>query len=85
MESSAARSATYRLVVGGELDGRFAYFFNGMRMERIEGTTVLTGRAIDQAQLHGLIVRFGELGLELLDVEQLAESSCATRSACAES
>jgi hypothetical protein len=75
MERSAGRSATYRLVVRGELDSRFAYFFNGMQMERLEGTTVLTGRVIDQAQLHGFIERFEELGLELLDVEQSAESS----------
>ena len=46
-----------------------------MEMERVEGTTVLTGRVIDQAQLHGFIERFEELGLELLTVEQTGESS----------
>jgi hypothetical protein len=61
---------TYRLVVRGELDGRFAYLFNGMRMERVEGTTELTGSVIDQAQLHGFIDRIEELGLELVSVEQ---------------
>ena len=65
------RGATYTLVVRGELDDRFAYLFDGMEMERIEGTTVLTGRVIDQAQLHGFIERLEELGLELLSVEQL--------------
>jgi hypothetical protein len=72
MEPHAAKGATYRLVVRGELDSRFAYFFNGMEMERVEGTTVLTGRGIDQAQLHGFIERTEELGLELLSVEQLS-------------
>jgi hypothetical protein len=62
--------ATYRLVVRGELEPRFAYLFNGMQMERVEGTTVVTGRVVDQAQLHGYIERFEELGLELLMVEQ---------------
>jgi hypothetical protein len=61
---------TYRLVVRGELDGRFAYLFNGMRMERVEGTTELTGSVSDQAQLHGFIDRIEELGLELVCVEQ---------------
>jgi uncharacterized protein (UPF0335 family) len=42
-------------------------------MERVEGTTVLTGRVIDQAQLHGFIERIEELGLELLSVEQRSE------------
>ena len=44
-------------------------------MHRIEGTTVLTGTVIDQAQLHGYIERFEELGLELLIVEQTAKPS----------
>jgi hypothetical protein len=60
-------------VVRGELDSRFAYLFNGMEMKRVEGTTVLSGRVIDQAQLHGYIERFEELGLELLNVEQVSE------------
>ena len=62
--------ASYRIVVRGELDSRFAYLFNGMHMEQVEGTTVLSGEVIDQAQLHGFIERFEELGLELLTVEQ---------------
>ena len=40
--------ATYRIVVRGEIDDRFAFLFNGMRMERVEGTTVLTGTVVDQ-------------------------------------
>jgi hypothetical protein len=63
--------AKYRIVVRGELDERFGHLFNGMRMERVEGTTVLTGSVIDQAQLHGFIERLEELGLELLSVKQL--------------
>ena len=73
MESSAVKGAFYRLVVRGELDARFGYLFTGMQMERVEGTTVLTGRVIDQAQLHGFIERIEELGLELLSVEQRSE------------
>jgi hypothetical protein len=71
MESGAARGAIYRLVVRGELDCRFAYLFNGMEMERVEGKTVFTGCVIDQPQLHGFIECIEELGLELLGVEQL--------------
>jgi hypothetical protein len=64
------RSAEYTIVVRGELDTRFAYLFNGMQMDCVGGTTVLRGKVIDQAQLHGFIERFEELGLELLSVEQ---------------
>ena len=45
-------------------------------MERVEGTTVQTGKVIDQAQLHGFIERFDELGLELISVEQVEASAC---------
>ena len=64
----------YRIVVRGELDSRFACLFNGMQMNRVEGTTTLTGEVIDQAQLHGYIGRFEELGLELLSVEQMRDT-----------
>jgi hypothetical protein len=74
MESGAVRSAEYKIVVKGELDARFAYLFNGMQMERTGGTTVLTGKVIDQAQLHGFIERCEELGLDLLSVEQMSEA-----------
>jgi len=68
------KGGTYRLVVRGELDPRFAYLFNGLRMERTEGTTVISGEVIDQAQLHGYIQRIEELGLELVAVEQMSET-----------
>jgi hypothetical protein len=63
----------YRLVVRGEVDERYAYLFGGMRMERVDRTTVLSGRVIDQAQLHGVLARIEELGLELLEIRQLQE------------
>ena len=62
----------YRIVVRGELDERFAYLFDRMRMDRHKGTTVLEGPVRDRAQLHGFIDRIQELGLELLAVEQIA-------------
>jgi hypothetical protein len=70
MQRGAVGSATYRIVVRGELDPRFACLFDGMEMKGDEGTTVLSGTVIDQAQLHGYIARLEELGLELLSVEQ---------------
>jgi hypothetical protein len=74
MESAAKRSPSYRLVVRGELDSRFAYLFEGLQMERVTGTTVLTGPVRDRAQLHGFIERIEELGLELVSVQQIGES-----------
>jgi hypothetical protein len=44
-----------------------------MQMDRIAGTTVLTGRVIDQAHLYGLIQRAQDLGLELISLQQADE------------
>ena len=74
MERGAVSGAEYTIVVRGELDPRFASLFNGMEMRCAEGKTILAGKVVDQAQLHGYIERFEELGLELLSVEQTGQS-----------
>ena len=58
-----------RLVMDGELDGRFAALFNGLELTTENGTTVLSGHVTDQAQLLGVIDRIHELGLVLVSVE----------------
>jgi hypothetical protein len=62
----------YELVLGGEIGDRFGLLFEGMRLERVAGRTVLTGGVLDQAHLHGLIERVQELGLELISVNQVS-------------
>jgi hypothetical protein len=66
-----ARGQTFRLVLRGEIGDRFGVLFEGMRLERAGGTTVLTGPVRDQAHLHGLIERIQELGIELVSVNPL--------------
>jgi hypothetical protein len=69
MNSDQVRHRSYRLVLRGELDDRFGFLFEGMQMERLAGTTVLTGPVADQAYLLGLMERIVELGVELLSIE----------------
>ena len=71
--SDAPIGTTYRLVVRGELDDRFASVFEGMRIERVAGTTVLTGNVFDQSHLYGLLERIQELGIDLVSVEPNVE------------
>jgi hypothetical protein len=75
MDNDRVRGSRYRLVLRGELGEPFAFLFEGMRIERVAGTTVLTGMVADQAQLHGLIQRARELGLELVSVGPVNEGS----------
>jgi hypothetical protein len=65
------RDATYQLVVRGELDARFELVFTGMELSQVEGTTVMTGKVRDDAELYGLVERIAELGLELVSIQQL--------------
>jgi hypothetical protein len=62
------RPTRYEIVVIGELSQRFAVAFEGMEVHADAGRTTITGWVVDQARLHALIDRVGELGLELLDV-----------------
>ena len=53
----------------GHLDARWADWFGGLRLTReSDGTTVLRGPVVDQAALHGLLRKVGDLGLPLLSV-----------------
>ena len=75
MDSNRAHGRRYRLVLRGELGGPFGFLFDGMQMDWVAGTTVLTGPVIDQAHLHGLLQRTQELGLELISIQPADESS----------
>jgi hypothetical protein len=68
MNGKAAKGECYRLVLRGELGDLFAREFEGMQMECVAGTTVLTGMVVDQSHLFGLLERIPELGIELVSV-----------------
>jgi hypothetical protein len=73
MNDESARGTQYRVVLRGELSSRFAGEFEGMQMERLAGTTVLSGNVVDQTHLYGLLDRLPELGIELVSVAPLGE------------
>ena len=59
----------YRIRVRGQLDRGWATYFAGLELaHRGDGTTVLSGPVADQAALHGLLQRLGNLGLPILEV-----------------
>ena len=57
-----------RITVRGQLSPRLAGAFEGMAPRYRRGHTDLTGEITDQAQLHGLLRRIRDLGLELENV-----------------
>jgi hypothetical protein len=54
-----------RITVRDRLSDRLAAAFDGMTPVRRTGATELVGEVVDQAQLHGLLTRVRDLGLEL--------------------
>ena len=78
MDNDRVRGRRYRLVLGGGRGEPFGFLFEGMEMDRVADTMVLTGRVIHQAHLHGLIQRTQELGLELISIEPAGEESDET-------
>lgn len=59
----------YEIRIKGHLNDRWAARFEGMIL-RLEdnGDTLLTGRVVDQAALHGLLRQVRDLGMPLLSV-----------------
>lgn len=57
-----------RITVRGQLSTRLTGAFEGMTAHYRRGHTDLTGEIADQAQLHGLLTRIRDLGLELENV-----------------
>jgi hypothetical protein len=68
----------YRIRVAGRLDGSWAAWFDGFTLTAgMDGTTTLSGPVVDQAQLHGLLSKVRDLGLDVVSLEtiNLAEGS----------
>ena len=65
----------YRFRVKGHLADYWSDWLGGLAVQRQkDGTTVLVGPVVDQAALHGVIIRIRDLGLTLLSVSLVGES-----------
>jgi hypothetical protein len=68
----SADSTRYEIRLGGHLEPRWAAWFDGMTLTHADdGSTVLTGAALDQAALHGVLHKIRDLGVPLLAVRRL--------------
>ena len=62
----------YQIRLKGHLDNDWAEWFGGMTITlEDDGITLLTGPAIDQAALHGLLKKVRDLGLRLISVNPI--------------
>jgi hypothetical protein len=62
----------YEIRVQGVLDSRWSAWFEGLQVISDEpGQTVIAGPVADQAALHGLLAKVGDLGLPLIAVRRI--------------
>jgi hypothetical protein len=66
------RPERYEIRVRGVLDRHWSAWFEGLELRSEPGgLTVLAGPVVDQAALHGLLAKVGDLGLPLLSVRRI--------------
>ncbi len=67
--------AVYEFRVQGRLDQRWSTWFDGLTISyEGENITVLRGLLVDEAALHGVLIKVRDLALPLLAVSRVAES-----------
>ena len=72
-------SDKYEIRLKGHLDTHWSQWFNGLAIyHRKRDETVLTGLIADQAALHGILAKIRDLGIPLLALKRLHESSAKT-------
>ena len=64
-------SGWYEIRLQGRLDARWSARFEGMDLTTGDGFTLLAGRVVDQAALHGLLHQLRDIGLPLVSLTQV--------------
>lgn len=69
---TTSRTLTYEFRVEGHLDDHWSSWFGRFTIAReADGTTTITGPVVDQAELHGLLVKIRDLGVTLISVARV--------------
>lgn len=65
----------YEIRVEGHLTERWAAWFDGLAVNsEDDGTTVIRGSVVDQAALHGLLLRLRDIGIPLISLTPVEDS-----------
>ena len=66
--------SNYEIRVKGYLGKNAAIWFDGFKLDcAADGETILRGPVVDQAALHGILMRIRDLGLTLTLVRQMED------------
>ena len=65
----------YEIRIQGHLDQYWATWFDGLAISyESDGSTLLRGPLVDEAALHGVLIKVRDLALPLLAVNRVADS-----------
>jgi len=67
-QADSSQPMAYQIRITGQLDARWADWFEGLTITLDGGDTLITGPVVDQAALHGLLKRVRDLGMPLVSV-----------------
>ena len=76
--ADSSRPMAYQVRITGQLDARWADWFEGLTITLDGGDTLITGPVVDQAALHGLLKRVRDLGMPLVSVSPVEPGSATT-------
>ena len=70
----------YAITVKGHLEDHWSAWFEGLTITNgANGEAVLAGPLLDQAALHGVLIKIRDLGLPLLAVQPIAPDAADRR------
>jgi hypothetical protein len=67
-QADPSQPMAYQIRITGQLDARWADWFEGLAITLDGGDTLITGPVVDQAALQGLLKRVRDLGMPLVSV-----------------
>jgi hypothetical protein len=70
----------YKIKVKGELDERWADWFNGLAILSDGHSTTLIGAVTDQAKLRSILSKIWDLNLTVISVVQIESQKCEPHS-----
>ena len=63
--------AYYQIKIKGSLGKQLSLFSKAMTSSYENGVTTITGKVIDQSELHGILNRIRDIGLQLISVQRI--------------
>ena len=73
MTAQKRKGNCYQIMVQGHLEQNWSEWFDGLSIRNLpSGESILSGWIIDQAALHGILIKVRDLGLPLISLNHLS-------------